>query len=131
MFFVDTSAFFTILDVAEHQHHRARGLWNQLVSDHELLVTSNYIVTETTALAQNRLGISAIRSLYQDILPIIQVTWVDEDIHSAAIAALFTANRRSLSLVDCSSFEVMRRRGITRVFAFDEHFREQGFEVLP
>jgi predicted nucleic acid-binding protein len=44
---------------------------------------------------------------------------------------LLTADRRQLSLVDCSSFETMRRLGIKKVFSFDEHFREQDFEVIP
>jgi len=35
-----------------------------------------------------------------------------------------------LSLVDCVSFEVMRRIGMNRVFCFDPHFEEHGFEVL-
>jgi predicted nucleic acid-binding protein len=42
-----------------------------------------------------------------------------------------TSARRRLSLVDCTSFEVMRRLGITSAFAIDRHFVEQGFEVLP
>jgi len=40
-----------------------------------------------------------------------------------------TAARRQLSLVDCISFEVMRRRGIKTAFTFDDHFAEQGFET--
>jgi len=42
-----------------------------------------------------------------------------------------TADRRQLSLVDCSSFETMRRLGIKKVFSFGEHFREHDFEVIP
>ena len=38
---------------------------------------------------------------------------------------------RQLSLVDCTSFVVMRQIGIDDVFAFDRHFAEQGFTVLP
>jgi predicted nucleic acid-binding protein len=38
-----------------------------------------------------------------------------------------SARRRDLSLVDCVSFEVMRRNGITRAFAVDRHFQELGF----
>jgi len=34
------------------------------------------------------------------------------------------------TLVDCTSFEVMRSRSITTAFAFDEHFEEQGFATL-
>lgn len=44
---------------------------------------------------------------------------------------VLTANRRQLSLVDCSAFETMRRLDIETVFTFDEHFREQGFNVIP
>ncbi len=40
------------------------------------------------------------------------------------------AGRRQLSLVDCVSFEVMRRIGLNRAFCLDPHFEEQGFEVL-
>ena len=29
------------------------------------------------------------------------------------------------------SFEVMRQRGIRKVFAFDKHFDEQGFDMIP
>ncbi len=43
---------------------------------------------------------------------------------------MLSQSRRRLSLVDCSSFEVMHRRGIDRCFAFDRHFRQQGFTPL-
>lgn len=39
--------------------------------------------------------------------------------------------RRQLSLVDCTSFEAMQRRGLTQAFTFDAHFAERGFEVIP
>jgi predicted nucleic acid-binding protein len=40
------------------------------------------------------------------------------------------ANRRSLSLVDCVSFVVMRQLAIRDAFAFDRHFEEQGFTLV-
>ncbi|MDP2857839.1 MAG: VapC toxin family PIN domain ribonuclease, partial [Bacillota bacterium] len=46
-------------------------------------------------------------------------------------AALLTAGRRNLSLVDCVSFDVMRRLGMEKAFAFDAHFAEQGFQCMP
>jgi predicted nucleic acid-binding protein len=58
-----------------------------------------------------------------------QVQLTDSAIHEAAIAALLAAGRRQLSLVDCSSFELMRRREVSRAFAFDRHFREQKFTL--
>jgi predicted nucleic acid-binding protein len=43
------------------------------------------------------------------------------------IVAVIAANRRDLSLVDAVSFDVMRRRGISRAFGFDRQFAEAGF----
>ena len=43
----------------------------------------------------------------------------------------FTAGRRRLSLVDCTSFEIMRRHGITAALSLDADFAQQGFRLLP
>ncbi|MGH9363572.1 MAG: type II toxin-antitoxin system VapC family toxin [Thermoanaerobaculia bacterium] len=128
--FVDTSALLAVLDLADQDHAAAAATLRSLLDADEDLVTSNYVLVETFALVQSRLGLGAIRLLQQDLVPILRVAWLDEDAHRAAVTALLTASRRRLSLVDCSSFETMRRFGITRAFAFDGHFAEQGFELV-
>ena len=72
-----------------------------------------------------------LRAFTTDILPVINVAWVDEGIHRSAYHALLVSSRRDVSLVDCASFEVIRRLDIDQVFCFDAHFSEQGFHVLP
>ena len=129
--FVDTSALISLLDANEAKHARCARAWEKLLRDDTRLVTSSYVMVETYALAQRRLGLDAVRTLVSDFLPLITVDWVDEFVHGAAIAALLTANRRDLSLVDCVSFEIMRRRDATRAFALDSDFTKQGFAVLP
>jgi len=129
--FVDSSAFYAILDMDDENHIGAKELWTRLVETDVALVTSNYVLTETLALVQHRLGIPAVRRLQEDIVPMVQVEWVDEEHHRAAVTAVLTAARRRLSLVDCVSFAVMRDLGLRRVFAFDHHFEEQGFERIP
>ena len=64
------------------------------------------------------------------ILLVVQVVWVDEGIHRSAQHALLVALRRELSRVDCVSFEAMRRLGLFTAFSFDQHFSEQGFQLL-
>ncbi|MCB2261971.1 MAG: hypothetical protein LGR52_03395 [Candidatus Thiosymbion ectosymbiont of Robbea hypermnestra] len=95
------------------------------------LVTSNYVLVESFALIQARLGVDAVRAFNDAILPVVVCQWVTEEDHAAAVEAVLTSGRRGLSLVDCSSFRVMRRLGIHRAFAIDRHFREQGFDLLP
>jgi predicted nucleic acid-binding protein len=129
--FVDTSAFYATLDADDGQHQPAKQTWVALVNETTDLVCSNYVIVETTALVQNRLGIEAVRAFQEDMLPVVRIEWVDEPAHQAGVTALMTAGRRHLSLVDCVSFDLMRRFGIRRAFAFDEHFAEQGFELVP
>jgi predicted nucleic acid-binding protein len=47
------------------------------------------------------------------------------------VSAFLAADRRGPSLVDFSSFEIMRRLGIRSAFTFDRHFRQYGFETFP
>ncbi len=128
--FVDTSAWLAVLDADDEHHEEARGAWLGALSRGEQLVTSSYVVVETTAIVQRRLGMEAVRVLTLDLLGVASVEWVTPEDHEAATAALLTAGRRALSLVDCTSFELMRRLGVTSAFAFDRHFAEQGFTGL-
>jgi predicted nucleic acid-binding protein len=56
---------------------------------------------------------------------------MNETSYQQAIDVLLAANRRQLSLVDCSSFLLMRELGLRHVFTFDRHFAEQGFLCYP
>ncbi|MGQ9804371.1 MAG: type II toxin-antitoxin system VapC family toxin [Anaerolineae bacterium] len=128
--FVDTSAFLAVIDRDDRFHPQAREVWEEWLSRGAILITSNYVVLETTALLQNRIGMKAVGLFHTDVLPVIQQEWIEPDLHHRAVAALLAARRRDLSLVDCTSFELMRHLGIRVAFTFDRHFAEQGFEVL-
>jgi uncharacterized protein len=131
MIFVDTSALYAVLDRDDRNHPLARSTWGMLLQGDDALIVTNYVVVETTALVQHRLGMAAVRVLCADMLPALDVYWIGEDEHVQAQNALLAADRRKVSLVDCSSFHVMRSRMVRAAFAFDPHFREQGFEILP
>jgi predicted nucleic acid-binding protein len=128
--FVDTSALLAVLDADDTEHTTAKKIWEYLIQSNEVMVCSNYILVETFALVQHRLGMEAVRLLHEDIVPLLDTVWVDEAVHRAGLSAVLVAWRRKLSLVDCVSFEVMRRLNIRKAFCFDTHFEELGFEVI-
>lgn len=125
--FVDTSGFFALFDADDSHHADARKQWERLLDSNADLVTTSYVLVETLALMQSRLGMDAVRMFQADVYPLLHVVWVDEDFHAQAVESLLTAGLKDLSLVDCASFAVMRSNGWNDAMAFDRHFVEQGF----
>lgn len=128
--FVDTSAIIAYFNRDDQHHAIAASVMQALAQEKSLLVTTNYTILETTALLQRRLGLAALQDFQEAVVPFLTVIWVDTVLHNLGVTAVLTANRRQLSLVDCISFIVCRRQGIQQVFAFDQHFAEQGFALL-
>jgi predicted nucleic acid-binding protein len=135
--FIDTSAFYALLDSDDQNHKIAVMTWLSWESQDDKAVapyqfiTSNYVLLESFSLIQRRLGMVVVRQLRDNLLPICSVAWLSVGLHEIAIRKFFAADRRSLSLVDCTSFEVVRILGIHRAFTFDKHFAEQGFHCIP
>ena len=129
--FVDTSAILAFLDADQPRHADVIDAWSQAVAERRPLATSNYVLVESYALVQRRLGLEPLRALSDILVPMLRPIWVDEGLHAAAVAGLLAANRRGLSLVDCTSFELMRRHGLTDALALDDDFTRQGFRLLP
>jgi predicted nucleic acid-binding protein len=128
--FIDTSAFYAVMDRSDSYHPSASKLWADFLDKGYYLKTSNYVTVETLALLQNRLGFEAADLWSRDVLGIVETLWIDEVRHNLAFEIWFSLGRRKLSLVDCASFVIMRHDKIEKVFGFDKHFTEHGFEVL-
>lgn len=130
--FADTSALFTLLDADDVNHPAAREWIGKYRGDPALtLITHNYVVVESVAVIQRRLGPEVVRALFEGILPLVDVMFIDEQLHRLATSAFLAAIRRRPSLVDWVSFEFMRQQGIQQAFAFDRDFRNQGFATVP
>jgi len=129
--FVDTSALYALISTQDQDMKLAAKTWEDALEREDALFINNYVLVECFALVQSRLGLDFVRALQTNIVPFLQVDWIAEQQHVSSVNNVLTANRRQLSLVDCSSFETMRRLGIETAFTFDEHFHEQGFKVIP
>ena len=129
--FVDTSAIFAIIDADDNFHKFASQTWISLVEQQVRVTTNNYVLLESIALLQRHIGLAAVKTLQNDMVPWLIVEYIEEVQHHDAISLLFTEGRRRISLVDCSAFATMHQKGIQQVFTFDKHFIEKGFDVIP
>ena len=128
--FIDTSAFYALMDRSDGYHQKAKKLWTFLLDEEIAFKTTNYIIIETLALLQNRLGFDAAHLYSSDILELVDILWVDEPRHNLAFELWLSLGRKKLSLVDCVSFITMRHYRLKNVFGFDRHFDQQGFKIL-
>ena len=129
--FVDTGAWYALLDKDDANHHAAVMFKDSLVHP---LVTSNYIADEVITLARSRLGHNVAVEIGQklwdeSIANLIHVTLQDE---KKAWEIFVKYHDKAFSFTDCTSFALMERVEMIEVFAFDEHFKQYGtFIVLP
>lgn len=128
--YVDTSAFYALMDRSDPYHQSAKVLWPNLLEDHFRLCTSNYIVYESLSLIHHRLGYEAGSLWHKDILGVLEVYWVDKSIHNQAYELWMGLGRHNHSFMDCISYVFMHHYQIDKAFSFNHKFSQQGFTLL-
>jgi uncharacterized protein len=127
--FADTSGLFALLVKNDYMNVRASENFRFFAENNAHLVTSSFVLVETNALLQRRVGLPAVNDFHSKILPLLEVIWVDDKWYGKAMHRLLAQKSREISLVDCLSFEIMEAHQIEYAFAFDKHFEENGFAV--
>ena len=124
---MDTSAIYALADVRDANHAAARRRFALALASGRPLITHDYVLVESMALLQRRLGRKRALEFASDARK-FEVVWVGEALYTEAATALAATSRASL--VDQVSFAVMRRRGISEALAFDADFRTAGFRLF-
>ncbi len=129
--FVDTSALYALLVRTEEGHTEVSAAFEDLLENGRPLVTTNYVLLESVALLQYRLGLAPVHDLEHSLVPLMTRRWIDESLHRRALERLLRTDRKKLSLVDCTSFVVMEDEGIGEALALDRDFASEGFGLIP
>jgi uncharacterized protein len=131
--FVDTSAWYALIDRRDAGHSRMTALVRRLIKAGARLVTTDYVVDESCTLAKARIGsLAAVRLL--DLLSqtvAVDLEWIGPERFDRADALFRKYDDQAFSFTDCTSFAVMRERRIREVITDDDHFRIAGFRLLP
>ena len=127
--FADTSALFALMVRDDQMHARAKGNFAHFAKHGFRLATSSYVLLETIALLQHRIGLNAVQDFQARIFPLLDIVWVNAEWHARAMQRVILESRKNLSLTDCLSFEIMEAREIREAFSFGKHFEEKGFTL--
>ena len=128
MIFLDTSAIYALADRDDAHHQEAMRLYQDALTKGEGFVIHNYILVESAALLQRRLGQQIAVQFLHDADAFTTI-WIDEELHATARQRLEVPNSAQISFVDATSFQIMTRHGIEYCLTFDKHFAQEGFTV--
>jgi len=133
--FVDTSIWYAVADSSDRSNARSKAI----LRSGETMVTSDHVLVETWTLLHHKLDRKAAEGFWEGLRSGIAL------IEAVTLADLEVAwdvgvswRDQDFSIVDCTSFAVMRRLGIDRVASLDAHFavfrfgpkRRQSFHVV-
>ena len=128
MIFLDTSAVMALADSGDTHHDEALASFDVITSEGHVLLTHNYVLVESAALLQSRLGPESSLTFLADAER-FTVHWVSPSDHAEAVRLLQSRHQRGMSLVDCLSLVVMNQYGVTTALAFDADLEAGGVEL--
>jgi hypothetical protein len=128
--FLDTVGLLALWSRTDQWHAAAKRAFDALTATERVLLTTTFVLLECGNAAVRRpfrREVSLLRRRLESAGLLVapsnadwQLAWGAYDHGEAAQAGI----------VDCVSFAVMRRLGITEAFTNDQHFRAAGFEIL-
>jgi predicted nucleic acid-binding protein len=127
--FLDTGAIYALADRNDADHREVRSVY---VNPERRFVTHELVLVETFSLVTKRLhkhaALQIVGSLRKSarvqILPIIP------GLLEAAWERCGKFADKEWDWIDCTSFELMERQGLTEALSLDRHFAQAGFVLL-
>jgi predicted nucleic acid-binding protein len=131
-YFLDT-AYVVALANADDQWHVAAARWEaRLAPGRRRFVTTEFVLAEIgdglAGVQRRRFAIQVIDLLLAE--PRVEIVPASSDLFAAGLALYRSRADQSWGLTDCSSFVVMRERGLAAALTADNHFRQAGFRAL-
>jgi len=129
--FADTTYWIALINPGDDFHETAVSIAPQIKG--AIIVTSDWVLNEFLTFYNrwNELKEKALE-IYDKIVgdPNVVVEPASKISFTDAVEKYRSEKTRSYSIVDCTSFNIMRARGIQDVLSADRHFEQEGFNNL-
>jgi predicted nucleic acid-binding protein len=129
--FIDAGFWIAWMDAADQYHDTVMRCSQPLQRD-VMPVTSDFVIHETITYLNCSLKAHGVALAFLDLLHKgrIPVWRVEPDTIVEAMTIFRQYADKPFSFTDCTSFALMRRRGVTLYAGFDEHFKSMGYQPM-
>ena len=130
--FVDTSAWIALHDRNDQYHDKAVSKALEIKKHRMELMTSEYIFDESITLMRFRTSHPAAVLFGESLLnsAIVRLVDITDEDRAKAWEFFKKYKDKELSFTDCTSFVLMKHMRLQKVFTFDKHFKQMGFEMF-
>ena len=130
--FVDTSAWLALNDKNDQYHGEAVSRSAKVKQQKIQLVTSEYVFDESITIIRYRVSHRAAVILGDALMSstIVSIQEIRDEERLKAWALFKKYGDKELSFTDCTSFALMMKLKLHKAFAFDDHFKQIGFELF-
>lgn len=127
--FLDSDALVALNDSSDSSYTKAQKIVRQISTREFSPILGTNILMECLTIISQRLGKTKAAELLAEFRSgKYRIVNPDEKTILLAEEIFISIKSKNISYGDCVSFAVMRSLGITWVFSFDRHFRQQGFK---
>lgn len=131
--FVDTSAWIAFLDSDDNYHEKVNNFVRASIGKTKL-ITSDYVIYETiTYLNCSLKSPDLAKDFYLNIMNtsgVEIITITSQNAEKSLEDYLFKYVDKNLSVVDATSFLIMKKFNVEYVLSLDKHFRQVGFSSV-
>lgn len=131
MIFVDTSAWVALFVRGDAYHAEAARLWTEARRRSLPLISTYDVFGETLTVIRSRASLDQallFGSAFLESAVLIREE-INADLRRQAWELFKQYRDKRLSFTDCTSFALLKRRGLRNVFSFDEDFSRLGYAV--
>lgn len=128
--FLDTVGLIALLDEADQWHDAAEAAYSGLLREPAEPITTSYVLLECGNAASRRPYRDHVVTILNEMEGQGRVVFPSESDWRVAWRSYQGFSAGGPSIVDCVSFEIMRRLGVREAFTNDQHFTAAGFQVL-
>ncbi|HMP06050.1 MAG TPA: PIN domain-containing protein [Lacipirellulaceae bacterium] len=128
--FLDTVGLIALLNEDDQWHSQAVDALGTIEEAGRSFITTSYVLLETgNAVARTRLR-ERVTDVMSEMTTSGRLVIPTSDDWEEGWRHYSQSYANRAGIVDCVSFVVMRRKGLTEAFSNDEHFRAAGFRTL-
>lgn len=127
--FVDSGFVIALINQCDQYHQQASELADRL-EGYPLLITDAVLLEIGNALVRNfkKQAVEIIENFFaSDEVEVVRLT---PKLFDQAFMLYKMYQDKEWGLVDCVSFAVMQKAGVSQALTFDRHFIQAGFQVL-